>query len=75
MDEAMELTSALSNLSQAKTTSQIQFAVAKKVLDNQKLQGNAAIELINAATEGASSAGDELVAAATGLGSQLDVYG
>ena len=55
--------------------SKVQVAVAQKVMDNQKMQGAAAIELLNAAAQGVSKAGDELVAAATGLGSQLDMYG
>lgn len=71
----MDLANSLSNLSQANTMSKVQIAVAKKVMDNQKMQGAAALELLDAASSGASKAGDELVAAATGLGSQLDAYG
>jgi hypothetical protein len=44
-------------------------------LDAQKLQGDAAIELIKAASGSTDTAGDQLVAAATGLGSELDVHG
>ena len=71
----MDLANSLSNLSQANTMSKVQFAVAKKVMDNQRMQGAAALELLDAASAGASKAGDELVAAATGLGSQIDTYG
>jgi len=71
----MELANSLSNLSQANTMSKVQIAVARKVMDNQKMQGAAALELLNAANAGVSKAGDELVAAATGLGSHLDTYG
>ena len=71
----MDLANSLSNLSQANTMSKVQVAVAKKVMDNQKMQGAAAIELLNAAAQGVSKAGDELVAAATGFGSQIDTYG
>lgn len=68
------LISGVINLQQAQTASQVQFAIARKILDNQKLQGNAAIELIKAATQGPAQAGDELTAAATGLGGQVDTY-
>ena len=71
----MDLANSLSNLSQASTMSKVQIAVAKKMMDNQKMQGAAALELLEAANAGASKAGDELVAAATGLGSQIDAYG
>jgi hypothetical protein len=69
----MDLVSAVSGLQQAKVLAQVQYAVAGKVLDMQKLQGDAAIKLIQAASAGADQAGDALVAAATGLGGSLDV--
>jgi len=53
--------------------SQVQYAVAGKILDQQRSDGAAAVQLIQAATSGASRAGDQLVAAATGLGGTLDV--
>ena len=53
--------------------SQVQYAVAGKILDQQRSDGNAAIKLIQAATSGVNQAGDQLVAAATGLGGTLDV--
>jgi hypothetical protein len=71
----MDLTSAITGLSAAKTQSVVQMKVARKILDNQEMQGAAAIKLINAAGEIANKAGDELVAAATGLGGSLDTYG
>lgn len=71
----MDLVNSLSNLSQASTMSKVQIAVARKVMDNQKMQGAAVLELLDAASEGAGQAGDALVAAATGLGSQIDMYG
>src|SRR5215217_19991 len=49
IEAAMELASSLSNLSQANTMSKVQIAVAKKMMDNQKMQGQAALELLNAA--------------------------
>lgn len=70
----MDLVSAVVSSQQAQLASKIQFAVAKKVLDNDRMQGAAAIKLIEAATMNASTASDSLAAAATGLGSQIDVF-
>ncbi len=69
----MDLVSAVSGLQQANVLAQVQYAVAGKVLDMQKFEGDAAIKLIQAASAGANQAGDALVAAATGLGGSLDV--
>ena len=69
-----DLVNAAVGLQQAKVMGQIQFAVARKVLDMQGDEGNAALELVNAATNGMTKAGDAMVAAATGLGGQMDVY-
>jgi hypothetical protein len=69
-----EITRGIIGMKQAQLTSQIQFSVARKVLDNQELQGNAAVKLIEAAGKTASQAGDALVAAATGLGGSVDTY-
>lgn len=71
----MDLTSAVVNFDQASTISSVQMAVAKKVLDMQKFSGTAAVQLIQAASQGINNAGDSLVAAATGLGGQIDTYG
>ena len=71
----MDLVAAVSGMQQAKIMAQVQYAVAGKVLDMQKFEGDAAIKLIQAAVAGANQAGDELVAAATGLGGSLDVQG
>jgi len=70
----MDLTSAIVNFDQAKTLSSVQMAVARKVLDVQQMSGDAAVKLIQAASQGINQAGDSLVAAATGLGGQLDTY-
>lgn len=70
----MDLTSAISGLQQAKTISAVQMRVAKKVLDIQEYQGSAAVKLIEAAAHVGARAGDELVAAATGLGGTLDTF-
>lgn len=71
---AMDLVNAAVNLKSAEMNTRVQYAVARKLLETQKLQGNAAIKLIEAAGQIATNAGDELVAAATGLGGQLDTY-
>jgi hypothetical protein len=67
------LTNSIIGINQAATMSKIQFAVAKKVMDTEQGEGQAAIELLQAATQGSSQAGDALAAAATGLGGQLDI--
>jgi hypothetical protein len=71
----MDLVSAFSGMQQAKLASQVQYAVAAKTMDMQRMEGAAAVQLIQAATSGAGQAGDAMVAAATGLGGSLDVYG
>lgn len=68
------LISSVVGLKQAELASKIQFAVARKILDNGRQQGNAAVQLIQAATQGVAKAGDELVSAATGLGGAVDAY-
>jgi hypothetical protein len=74
VDGAMDLTSAIVGLRQAQTMSAVQMRVAKKVLDMQQFQGDAAVKLIEAAARSGAQAGDEMVAAATGLGGSLDTY-
>ena len=69
------LTAGIVNLQQSKTLGAVQMRVAKKMLDMEKFQGAAAVKLIEAAGRGAAQAGDALVAAATGLGGQLDTIG
>jgi len=68
------LTAGIIGFQQASMDSKISFAIARKMLDNQQMQGAAAIKLIEAAGKTANSAGDKLVAAATGLGSEIDTY-
>jgi hypothetical protein len=70
----MDLTSAVVDFKQAQVTSQVQYAVARKILDQQQLQGNAAIKLIQAAGETGSKGADSLAVAATGLGGAVDAY-
>ena len=70
----MDLTAALTNFQQARTISNVQMKVAKKVLDMQRMEGSAALKLLEAAGQGVSKAGDQLAAAATGLGGSIDTY-
>ena len=69
-----DLLNAAIGIKQAETMSRVQFAVAKKMMDVEKMNGAAAIKLIEAATQGGIKAGDALVAAATGLGGSVDAY-
>lgn len=70
----MDLVNSIVNLKSADTMSRVQYAVARKLLDSQEMQGAAAVKLIEAAGKISSNAGDSLVAAATGLGGELDTY-
>ena len=70
----MDLTTALARFQIDRTLSVVQFRVARKVLEMQKLQGEAVVKLIEAAAGTSARAGDALVAAATGLGGELDTY-
>jgi len=71
----MDLAAALTNLQHGRTVGDVQIAVAKKMLDVQRADGAVALQLLQAAGKTADSAGDALVAAATGLGGQIDAYG
>ena len=68
------LTSGILAFNNATLDSKISFAVARKMLDNQQMQGAAAVKLIDAASVNFNQAGDQLVAAATGLGGEIDTY-
>jgi hypothetical protein len=70
----MDLVNAAVGFKQASVMAEVQMRVARKMLDIQQLQGNAAVKLIEAASKTTSQAGDELVAAATGLGGNVDTY-
>jgi hypothetical protein len=70
----MDLTSSIVGMKQAQVMGEVQMRVARKMLDMQEMQGASAVALIDAAGKVASAAGDQLVAAATGLGGQLDTY-
>ena len=70
----MDLTSAITALDQAQVMGAVQISVARKMLDMEQMQGAAAVKLIQAAGQNVKQAGDALVAAATGLGGQIDTY-
>jgi hypothetical protein len=70
----MDLVSGITGFQQAGLMAKIQFAVARKMLDMQQMQGSAALKLVNAASANVNQAGDALVAAATGLGGEIDTY-
>jgi hypothetical protein len=67
----MGMVNAFSAIQQSNTRQQIDMAVAKKSIDAQRDQGQAVLQLLNAATS--AGPGDALAAAATGLGGQIDV--
>jgi hypothetical protein len=71
----MDVVGASANLQRAESVSRIQVAVARKVIDAQRMEGAGALKLLEAAMVGIEKAGDKLVAAATGLGSHIDTYG
>jgi len=70
----MDLVNSVVAFKQAELASRVQFAVAGKILDAQKQNGAAALKLLQAASSGISKAGDQMVAAATGLGGAIDTY-
>jgi hypothetical protein len=69
-----DLTTGIVNFQQASLASQVHYAVARKMLDSQQTQGAAMVKLIGAAGKGVAQAGVQLVAAATGLGAEVDTY-
>lgn len=71
----MDLTAAACNLQQARIFNEVQTRVAKKILDTQRSNGAAAVQLLEAATGHTAAAGNALVAAATGLGGEVDTVG
>jgi hypothetical protein len=71
----VDLVGAITNLQANRLNAAVQVSVARKILDSEQTQGNAALQLLNAASNGVAQAGDELTAQAIGLGGSLDVYG
>lgn len=71
----MDLVNSVVGLQSASTLSRVQMAVAKRILDTQKMHGAAAIQLLQAATTQVDTAGQGVVAATTNLlGGQVDLY-
>jgi hypothetical protein len=70
----MDLVGVAIGLQRVEMTSRVQYAVARKILNNQQMQGASAVKLIEAAGTATLQAGDALVAAATGLGGKLDIF-
>lgn len=70
----MGLVNTAVGIKQAENMSRVQMAVAKKVMDADRMNGAAALQLLNAASSGVAKAGDALVASATGLGGAIDTY-
>ncbi len=71
----MDLVNAIVSSQQQQLDSQVQFAVARKILDAQQQDGSAAIQLLNAANLSGAKAVDTLAVAASGLGGSVDTYG
>jgi hypothetical protein len=70
----MDLVSAMVGMQAGSTLSQVQMAVARKIMDNQEMQGAAALKLLEAAATQVDASAQTAVAAASGLGRQVDVY-
>ncbi len=70
----MDLTAAAVSFQQAKLSNQVDVQVASKVLNEQRAEGASAIQLLNSASAGLIKGGDALVAAATGVGGNVDAY-
>lgn len=70
----MDLVGAVVNLQASKALGEVQLRAARKILDDQQLQGSAAVKLIEAASNGVNQAGDALAAQTTGLGGLLDLH-
>jgi len=62
--------SAAVSLKSAETAFQAQVAVAGKLLDNQRTQGDAVVQLLQAATDNLESASQDLLSA---VGGNLDI--
>jgi hypothetical protein len=70
----MDLVNAIVASKQQQLTSQVQFAAAGKILQAQREDGSAALELLNAADISGEKAVDTLAVAASGVGGSLDTY-
>jgi len=69
----MDLVSAAVNLNAAVALSKVQYAAAAKILDVADQQGQAAVELIEAAAEMMDQATADMLEVAEQLGASIDV--
>ena len=74
MKGQMDLVTSAIDFKQASTMAKVQYAVAGKILDQQRQNGAAVVNLINAANIGVNRSGDAMTVAATGLGGSLDMH-
>jgi SpoU rRNA methylase family enzyme len=70
----MDLVNSIVSMDQANNMAKVQYAVAAKIMQADRNEGNAAMQLVTAATSNFNQAGDAVVAAATGLGGNVDTY-
>jgi len=70
----MDLTSAIVNVKAAETASQVQLAVAARMLKTANEQGEAVLQLVEAAAQGMEAAAADVAQATTELTSGVDVY-
>ncbi len=70
----MDLTSALINVKAAETASQVQMAVAARMLKTANQQGEAVLQLVEAAAETMQAAAADVAEVTVDLANGLDVY-
>jgi len=70
--DVMSVANLATSMQSAQLSQQIGYAVAGKAMDAQRQQGAAALQLLQSSQIGP---GDSMVAAATGRGGAIDVYG
>lgn len=71
----MDIAALATSMTQMDTQNRISTAVARKTLDSQKQQGDAAVALIQAAMAVAPGSPGSLAAVETGVGVRLDARG
>lgn len=71
----MDLVGAIVNMQASSAVGAVQIRAAKKLLENDQMQGAAALKLIESAANGTNEAGNAVAAQALGLGGMLDVKG
>jgi hypothetical protein len=71
---SMDLTSAIVHFKSAEVTSQVQYAVAAKMLKMANAQDRAVLQLLEAAAQSMEAAATDVADAATDLTRGVDVY-